>query len=709
MKPLVNIIIVNWNGKELLFGCMEGLRSQVFKSFCITMVDNGSTDGSVDYIKKNYPEVDLIALNENTGFSVANNIAIKKAKTKYIALLNNDTQAHPLWLKSFIKAMEAHPEAGFAACKMLYHRNPKTIDRAGDIYTTAGTALLRGRSKSSNYFKVQDFVFGACAGAAIYRTEMFGDIGLFDEDFFLLYEDVDLSFRAQLHGYKCIYVPEAIVYHKVGSSIGHDSSLSIYYTHRNMVWTYIKCMPLDLIYKTIFQHIAYCLGCLLFFTFIGKPLPFIKAKYHALKQLNRFLKKRANIQRKKKVNSRYIWELFKNESFLHRIFRRFKKVPSKNTAHILIDFTQIPLQKVGVGVYATNLIEEIIKVPTNNKYFILINDDEDCLDSLEKTNIELIRVKGNYFRRPFLRLFLEQMFIPYLTFKKNIDIIHSLHYSFPLLPLKAKKCVTIHDMSFFKFPKMHKLFKRIYFKFYLKILPEKADRIIAISQSTFEDFISLTGASKRKMSIVPLGRPKWEDAIFPTERIREALSGFGVKNEYLLYIGMIEPRKNITTIIYAFNKIQQSHTDLQLVIAGPKGWHYKPVFKLLDNLKLHGKILFPGYITIDEKAMLMKNAIIFVYPSIYEGFGLPILEAMSLGIPTVTSNVSSMPEIAGDAAVLINPESIDELYSGIKKLLENKQFYNELKEKAILRASQFSWEKAAKETVAVYENILNNE
>ena len=262
--PTVSIIIVNWNGKNFLAGCLDGLRQQTYREFSIILVDNGSDDGSLELVQKNYPEVKTIALSENMGFAIANNIAIKSVQTEYVALLNNDAVPHPEWLEYLMKALQENPEAGFAASKMLFYHNPKIIDRAGDVYTTAATALLRGRGKPSETYNNQEWIFGACAGAAMYRTQMLEDIGLFDENFFLLYEDVDLSFRAQLLGYKCLYVPEAIVHHMVSSSIGDDSPISVYYSHRNLEWVYIHNIPTALIKRTIIPHIVYDIMALFF-------------------------------------------------------------------------------------------------------------------------------------------------------------------------------------------------------------------------------------------------------------------------------------------------------------------------------------------------------------------------------------------------------------------------------------------------------------
>ncbi|MBT8369100.1 MAG: glycosyltransferase family 2 protein [Deltaproteobacteria bacterium] len=324
----VSIIIVNWNGKSFLADCLNGLRQQTYGNFSVIMVDNGSVDGSLDYVQTHYPEVKTIALSENSGFARANNIALQSVQTKYVALLNPDTVPDAGWLEHLVKALENHPQAGSAASKMLLYDKPNVIDRAGDAYTTAGTALLQGRGETSSKFDNREWVFGACAGAALYRRCMFEDIGLFDEDFFLLFEDVDLSFRAQLRGYKCLYAPDASVYHHVSSSIGDDSPTSVYYSHRNLEWVYIQNMPGSLIAKTILPHMIYVWAAFVFFVLKGRSADYIKAKWHALKGLKRALAKRRCIQKNRTAPDDYIWSLFEKERLLPRLTRRISKTSS---------------------------------------------------------------------------------------------------------------------------------------------------------------------------------------------------------------------------------------------------------------------------------------------------------------------------------------------------------------------------------------------
>lgn len=322
---MVSIVIVNWNGREFLLECLEGLRRQVYRAFSVILVDNGSHDGSTAFVSENYPEVSIVALKDNRGFAAANNVALQTVETEFVALLNNDAVPDPLWLKSLVEALEEYPQAGLAASKMLLYDRRGSIDRAGDGYTRAGAALLRGRGLSADCHQVREWVFGACAAAALYRMAMLRDIGFFDEDFFLLYEDVDLSFRAQLKGYKCLYIPEALVYHKGSSSIVHDSSRSVYYGHRNLEWVYIQNMPSRLLLKTIILHILYDIAAFSYFVISGRGKDFFRAKKDALRGLKRALKKRQRIQSGKVVDNEYLWSLFDRPRLMERLLGRFKR------------------------------------------------------------------------------------------------------------------------------------------------------------------------------------------------------------------------------------------------------------------------------------------------------------------------------------------------------------------------------------------------
>jgi GT2 family glycosyltransferase len=325
MAEQVQVTVVNWNKKAFLEECLQSLRGQTFRSFSVTVVDNGSTDGSQEWVAGRFPEVRLIALKENLGFAAANNCALREVAAPYAALLNNDAVADPRWLESLVGALEGTPEAGFAASRMLDQARPDRIDRCGDGYTWAGAGLLRGRGEPAGRHSRREWVFGACAGAALYRSSLLREVGLFDEDFFLLYEDVDLSFRSQLSGYRCLYVPEALVYHRGSGSLVYDSPISVYYGHRNLEWVYIQNMPTRLIARTILPHLLYDLAALGFFLLRGRGGDYLRAKRDALKGFKRALSKRRRVQAAKIADDAYLWGLLDRPSLLARL--RGRRVP----------------------------------------------------------------------------------------------------------------------------------------------------------------------------------------------------------------------------------------------------------------------------------------------------------------------------------------------------------------------------------------------
>jgi GT2 family glycosyltransferase len=241
---MASVVIPNWNGLGLLQQCLSALEKQSTADFEVIVVDNGSSDDSVDWLKREAAWVRLIALEENLGFSAAVNQGIQASRAPYIVLLNNDTLARPDWLAQLVKAMNENPEASFGASLMLLFEPPHLIDSAGDGFSFyAGDGFNIGAGESAGEHSEPAWVFGACAGAAIYRRSLFQDIGLFDEDFFLVFEDVDISLRAQVAGHRCLYIPEAVVYHHRGASTASASKQVRLRAWRNHLWVAGKNLP----------------------------------------------------------------------------------------------------------------------------------------------------------------------------------------------------------------------------------------------------------------------------------------------------------------------------------------------------------------------------------------------------------------------------------------------------------------------------------
>lgn len=243
--PKVSIVIPNYNGLKYIKTCMDALYRQTMKDVEILFVDNGSTDGSSDYVKAHYPETVLIQLAENTGFCGAVNVGIANAKAPYVLLLNNDTEAAETFVEELYRAIEKDKRIFSCSSKMVQFHNRALMDDAGDLYCALGWAYARGKNKPLADFEEEQDVFFSCAGAAIYRKSILDEIGYFDENHFAYLEDADIGYRARIHGYVNRYAPKAVVYH-----VGSGSSGSVYnlfktkYSSRNSVYLIYKNMPL---------------------------------------------------------------------------------------------------------------------------------------------------------------------------------------------------------------------------------------------------------------------------------------------------------------------------------------------------------------------------------------------------------------------------------------------------------------------------------
>lgn len=307
-SPDFSVVVVNWNGKADLTRCLASLNQQTLGNFEIIVVDNGSTDGSVEMIRENHPKVQLITLPRNTGFSIANNRGIDQARGRYVALLNNDAFPQPGWLDNLYRALEDYPEVGFCASKILRYPEVELIDSVGDTFSILGRGVKVGMGQPDRgQFEEPRFVFGASAAAAAYRRDMLEDIGLFDEDFSPAnLEDVDLSFRAQLAGYRCLYVPQAVVHHRVSATLQRLGGETFYLHVRNSEYVFWKDMPALLLLGLLPLHSLYILGGLIYHTLKGRGRLFVRAKRDAFRHLPSTLRKRQKVQGRREVSLRYV-------------------------------------------------------------------------------------------------------------------------------------------------------------------------------------------------------------------------------------------------------------------------------------------------------------------------------------------------------------------------------------------------------------------
>jgi GT2 family glycosyltransferase len=244
-QPLTSIVIPNWNGAHHLPACLDSLRAQTYPGVETIVADNGSTDDSLELMARNYAWVRVLALGENLGFTGACNAGMQAAQGEFVVLLNNDTEADSHWIEEVVAAFERHPEAGLVASKMLLFDQRDTFHTAGDFYRVNGIPGNRGVwQKDEGQYDREEPVFNACGGSAAYRKTMLDQIGLLDEDFFFSCEDLDLAWRAQLAGWRCIYAPRAVVYHKLKASGGGVTAS--FHDGRNFIYLLAKDYPGDL-------------------------------------------------------------------------------------------------------------------------------------------------------------------------------------------------------------------------------------------------------------------------------------------------------------------------------------------------------------------------------------------------------------------------------------------------------------------------------
>ncbi len=317
--PQISVIIVNWNGKHLLDDCLVAMGRQTFRDFESILVDNGSTDGSVDYVRTQFPEVKILALPENLGFTGGNIAGYAQASGDLIVLLNNDTEAHPSWLEEIHRASQAYPDAGSFASKMMYFDERGRVENCGFDMGIAGTTIDLGRDEPDGPTWAEPRnVFGGCGGAVAYRRRMLGDIGFLDPAFFMIYEDVDLSFRAQLCGYGCVYIPRAIVYHRYRVTIGKAPSRQVFFSQRNAEFVYLKNMPLGLVLRWAPQRFLYELGAAIYFSRQGTGFAFLRAKLSVLKNLPSILRKRREIQNRRTITNSQMRTILRQSLFLDK-------------------------------------------------------------------------------------------------------------------------------------------------------------------------------------------------------------------------------------------------------------------------------------------------------------------------------------------------------------------------------------------------------
>jgi glycosyltransferase involved in cell wall biosynthesis len=369
---------------------------------------------------------------------------------------------------------------------------------------------------------------------------------------------------------------------------------------------------------------------------------------------------------------------------------------------IAIDATALPPILGGAGNYILRLVAGIRALETGDRVFVLAKTQD--VDRLGPWTAGVEPVAVRLGARP-VRLAWEQTLLPRALGRLDIDVLHSPHYTTPLYAVRARRVVTFHDMIFLLYPEYHLRTKVVFFRTMIRLAARRADHVIADSNATRDDAVRLLGMSPTSITTVPLAADKRFVPNLDAHRVDEVCCRYGLQRPFILTVSTLEPRKNLTAAIRTLARIRESGLDCSLVIAGVKGWGYSATFQELSRSDIARYVTVLGFVPQDDLPALYKASAVFLYPSRYEGFGLPTLEAMACGTPVVASNRSSIPEVVGAGGTLVDPDDIEAMAQATAHLLRNPSARAEHSRRAIRRAAEFSWEQTARLTYGVYERV----
>jgi glycosyltransferase involved in cell wall biosynthesis len=351
-------------------------------------------------------------------------------------------------------------------------------------------------------------------------------------------------------------------------------------------------------------------------------------------------------------------------------------------------------KRTGTENYSLNLISHLLALQSEHCYRLYFNRPPTCEFQIPNSEFRIM---------PFPRLWTHLRF-SWEMVRYPPDLLFVPAHVLPIVHPR-RSVVTIHDLGYLYHPEAHRPLDRIYLDLSTRYNARAATRLIADSSATQHDLIERYGVGPDKITVV---YPGYDKTIFQPVRDEETIevvkARYGITDDYILFVGTLQPRKNLTSLIKAFSDLQLPTSNLQLVIAGKKGWLYKEIFRQVEELGLEAKAVFTGYVPEGNLPALLSGARLFVFPSLYEGFGLPVLEAMACGTPVVCSKVSSLPEVAGDAAVLVDPLDVKGLAAAMERVLGDEELRSDLINRGFAQVRKFSWEKCARETLHVLES-----
>jgi len=376
--------------------------------------------------------------------------------------------------------------------------------------------------------------------------------------------------------------------------------------------------------------------------------------------------------------------------------------------NILINTIPLLSPLTGVGQYVFNLVNSLKKINPENEYHYFYGTYISSEIKNEPSKIVNLARRASFkgIIPYWLKYSIRRLNLRFPVSKRGIILYHETNF-IPVMHFGVPEISTVHDLTAILYPETHPAERVKFFKKRFDKEIHDFRYIIAVSENTKRDLIELTDYPPERIIVIYEGYHRRFKKYNNDMRIAAYLQGKGLPQKYILFVGTLEPRKNIEFLIRSYSGLEKRLRDEHpLLIAGSKGWYYEAIFRLVDDLNLQSNVHFLGYIPDEELPLLYNGASLFVYPSLYEGFGLPPLEAMACGCPVITSNTSSLPEVVGAGGVMVNPRDESDLRERMEEVLTDEKTRIEMSEYGLQRAKRFSWDKCARETLEVYRRVV---
>lgn len=716
----VAAIVVTWNGGEDAVGAVRSLIEQQVPDteYSVVVVDNASTDDTTGRIREAAPEALIVELPHNRGYGAAANAGMRAVTADAYVICNQDAHYQPGFVAALAGALDQYPRAGAITAQVrlagkfvpahetdgdafIAHDGTRwrradhgveLLNSTGNQVTRSGNGLDRGwLAPVGSQFDRR--VFGFHGGAVMLRADAVVPLGGFDERYFMYYEDTDLSFRLRRAGWQIVYEPQAVSVHQHATSSGTSSTRFVRWNTRNRIWCARRNGPGSMRIAAIGR------------TAIGASVGLLRSM--AVRgDAGRTARAQAWARMRGLLDG-----LAAMPADVREPLRAMGDEPVDAADRILLDFTSLPPQLGGVGRYLEGLATGL--AAAGRRPMLVVRPDHESHFRTLAPEAQ-IALAPAWINRRGLRFVWEQFGLPPLARRVGARAIHSPHYTFPLAPFARglRRVVTVHDATFFSDPHAHSTIKRLFFKTWIRAGVRADVQLVAPSQATADEVSKYAGRPRRPIVVAYHGV---DPQVFHVPSAAE-VSEFRATHElgdaqWVAFLGTIEPRKRVGELIRAHRVLQDEYTSRGdtaplLLISGQRGWDADAAAELdAAAARADGRVRELGYLPLDELRSLLGGASAVVYASIAEGFGLPVLEAMASGAAVITTKLSALPEVGGDAVVYTEPDA-QAIAEALRTLLSDESLRARMAAAGQERAARFTWEACARTHRDAYRSAL---